>query len=269
MNLKDTARALFHGVLSPRQGVRVFGVGAAKTGTHSFAQMYADRVRSAHEQDCEHLIRLHLDAEKSGDRSELKTFLRRKDRVQSLKINASQVNIYLLDDVLEIWPDSRFVLTIRPPMSWLRSIIDDSLRRDVSDVWMRFRDYRFSTVDPLPEEEKALKDKGLHPLSGYLSYWADSIATVTHKVPADQLLVVKAETLYERSAEIAEFCGVPGGAVSKERSHAFANTTRFGVLADVPEHYLFAVAEKTCGPLMATHFPERDLKQDVSDIRAA
>ena len=133
MKLKHIVDKLTPSLLPSRSGVRVYGVGAAKTGTHSFGEMFANRVRSGHEMDSEKLIVMHLDATRGGDRRELKEFLRKRDSKRSLKIDASQVNIYLMNELLEIWPDSRFVLTIRPPMSWLRSIIDDSLRRETNE----------------------------------------------------------------------------------------------------------------------------------------
>ena len=208
MKSATNARKLISGLLSSRDGVRVFGAGAAKTGTHSFGEMFSDRVRSAHEQDCAKLISLHLDSVDSGDRRALRRFLRWRDATRKLKIDASQVNVYLIDDLLELWPDSRFVLTVRPPMTWLRSIVDDSLRRDTGQIWKRFREYRFATPGPLPPEEKALSNRGLFSLSGYLGYWADSITRVTDRVPAEQVLVLSTDSLHERSAEIADFCGI-------------------------------------------------------------
>lgn len=247
------------------RGIRVYGVGAAKTGTHSLGTMFADRVRSAHELGAQHLIRLILDA--GDDRRKIRRHLRVRDALLRLKVDASQVNIYLVDDLLALYPDSRFVLTIRPPMSWLRSIIDDSLRREISPTWMRFRHFRFDWPGPFPAEEVALEERGIFQIAGYLSYWRDAIERAVNRVPAEQLLVVKVEELEARSAEIAAFCGIPGGAVDPERAHAFVNPRRFHVLSEVPAEHLLSVAEAECGDLMRQYFPERDLAADVDAIR--
>ena len=252
--------------LRPR-GIRVYGVGAAKTGTHSLGTMFASRAASAHEADAERLIERLLAAEDRGDRAALRRYLRIRDARRRLRVDASQVNVYLLDDLLALYPDSRFVLTIRPPMAWLRSIVDDSLRRDVSKTWIRFRDYRFGRPGPFPAEEAVLEERGLFQLAGYLSYWSDAIARVTDRVPAGQLMVVRVDELAARSEEIAAFCGIPAGPLG--RTHAFANPRRFGLLSRIPAEHLMKVAEAQCGAAFRRHFPERDLGRDVHQIREA
>lgn len=265
-----TTLGLAAGPFRRRQGPRVFGVGAAKTGTHSLAALFADRVPSAHEADARRLIRLHLAREQTGDDRRLRLALRLRDRLRGLAVDASQVNLYLAADLVALFPDARFVLTLRPPLSWLRSMIDDSLRREVDPVWLRFRAYRFrpppDAAPGWPEAEEPLRAAGLHRLDGYLDHWRSAIERVQAAVPAKRLLVVRTEELGARSAEIAAFCGIGGGAATGQ-AHAFANPTRFGVLARVPEAHLLGVADRRCGALARRLFPERDLGADVAAIR--
>jgi hypothetical protein len=247
--------------------VRLYGVGAAKTGTHSLAEMFGDRVPSGHEADGQAIIVHYLDALESGDHRKLRRYLRRRDARRNLKFDVSLLNVYLLDHLMELYPDSRYVMTIRPPMSWLRSVVDDNLRREVDPAWDRFRHFRYDFPDPYPVEEAALKEAGAFQIAGYLRYWRDSITQVTDKVPAGSLFIVKTDELAARAEEIAQFCGIPGGAVPQEKSHAFANPTRFGLLSQVPEEHLLKLAREYCGALMERQFPERDLVQDVREIR--
>ncbi len=254
-------RALF----APRVGGRVFGVGAAKTGTHSLAEMFAGRVASAHERDAESLIELLLDAAESGDRSRLRRYLRLRDRARRLTIDASQVNIYLLDELEALFPGSRYVLTVRPPAAWLRSIIDDSLRRSVSPTWIRFRRYRFGDGAFAPEEE-ALRARDLFTLEGYLSYWRRSVDVVTERLPTDRLLIVETKDLAPRREEIGAFCGLPGGHAEAAAAHAFANPTRSGVLGEIDRAFLLGALERICGPLNERHFPNRPLGEQLDAV---
>ena len=241
---------------STRHGKRVFGVGAAKTGTHSLGQMFSNRVRSAHEEDIEKLIHMHLDRVQTCDDRVIRRFLARRDIVRDLKIDASHLNIYLIDDFEALFPGSLYVMTVRHPVDWLRSFIDDSLRRDTSQAFKLFRNYRFDPSRRHPPEEKPLLDRGLYTISGYLEYWRSAIEIVTEKIPGERLLSVRTEELGGRSDEIARFCGIDGGGVDEGRSKAFVNKERFGVLSEVPREYLNDRLNEICGPLLESYFPD-------------
>ncbi len=240
-----------------RKGPRVFGVGAAKTGTHSIGQMFDDRVASAHEVDVETLIYLHLHREKTGKSETLWRFLKRRDAVRNLKIDASHINLYLIDDFEALFPGSLYVMTIRHPFDWLRSFIDDSLRRDASDAFMRFRDYRFARGGVHPPEETLLKDRGLFTVAGYLDYWCAAMRAV-ERIPKDRRLVVRTDDISTRSADIAEFCGVAGGAAPSDRSKAYVNPERSGVLHQLPRAYVDAMIAEKCGELVQNYFPKHE-----------
>lgn len=239
---------------STRDGNRIFGVGAAKTGTHSIGQMFNDRVKSSHELDTELLIYLHLDREKTGKNDTLRRFLRRRDKARDLKIDVSHLYIYLVDDFEELFPNSLYILTIRYPVDWLRSFIDDSLRRDTSDAFKKFRDYRFGVGVAHPPEEKALQRRGLFTIGGYLNYWREAVESVTEKIPAERLLIVHTNKISEQTAEIARFCGIDGSKVAEERTRSFVNTERFGVLSEIPKEYLDNIVEEICGPTLERYF---------------
>ena len=65
-----------------RTGLRVFGVGAAKTGTHTLAQMFEDHVRTGHEADADALIRRFLHKAETGDAAPLHKLLRWRERLR-------------------------------------------------------------------------------------------------------------------------------------------------------------------------------------------
>jgi len=252
-----------------RVGPRIFGVGAAKTGTHTIGQMFADQVASAHEKDAERLIRLHLDRIAIGDDSKLHKYLRSRDRKRQLKIDASQINIYLLDDLETLFPNSLYILTVRPPISWLRSMIDDSLRRDTSNTWIRFRNYRFGEIADHPVEEQALADNNLHTLKGYLSYWQYSVKKTMEKLPLERRLLISTHDIGKRSNDIAEFCGIQNQQNPSLVSHAFRNPSRFGILNELDEGYLLNIVEEVIGDTARAIFsgwtPQLDLIQTKNE----
>jgi hypothetical protein len=255
-------------VLTSRPGPRVFGVGAAKTGTHTLGEMFADQVASAHEADAEALIQLHLARETGGTGTRLRARLRARDWWRKLKVDASQVNIYLIDDLEALFRGNLYVLTVRPPVDWLRSMLDDTMRRDTSATWRRFRDYRFAGHPYAPGDEP-LRERDLYPLAGYLGYWRDSIERVLNRVPRDRLIVVATHDLQTRREEIARACGIPLSPAPVAPVRAFANPQRFNVLGQMDPDRLAAAIENACGGLAARMFPEHSIAADVERVAAA
>jgi len=239
---------------SKRLGQRVFGVGAAKTGTHSLGQMFDDKVSSAHELDIERLIYMHLERVRSGNNDDIRRFLQHRDTVRELKIDASHINIYLLDDFEILFPNSLYVMTIRHPVDWLRSFIDDSMRAEASDAFKVFRQYRFYTSQKHPQEEQPLADLGLFTINSYLKYWSYAIETVTEKISNERLLILHTEQLGDRSKEIADFCGIDYSIIDDDRSKAYVNSKRFRVLSELPPGYLDNKVQEICGHLLQRHF---------------
>ena len=122
----------------------IYGVGTAKSGTHSIAAMFDDRLHTAHEAESEELIDIILAATDGhvGD-VKLDRYLLERDRRLRLDIDSSQLNVYVLGRLVVLFPSAKFILTIRNPYSWLDSFINHQLALGASERWMRLRDYRF------------------------------------------------------------------------------------------------------------------------------
>lgn len=238
-----------------RIGPRIFGVGCAKTGTHTVGAMFEGFVETAHEPDALKLIRLLLEREATGDRSTLLKFLSQRDKDLQLKVNASHINIYLIDEFEELFEDNRYVLTIREPLHWLRSFTDDSLRRDAQQEWIDFRVFRFGPPSGHPEAEAPLAEHGLFTLSGYFHYWQSAINKVRSQIPPERLMIVQTEELGPRAAEIANFAGISIGDKGPSNTHAYKNTERFGVLEAIDREYLLSTCEAAVGDTARSVLP--------------
>jgi hypothetical protein len=251
--------------LTYRRKARLYCVGAAKTGTHSIASMFDGTVRSAHEAEIDELIKKLLDhSEDRLSEVDLRCFIRRRDRQLCLDVDSSQLNFFILDHLLREFPDSLFLLTVRDCYSWLNSFINDSLRRNVSESWIKLREYRFrARACSHPLEEHALEARGLYTLDGYLSYWASHNNKVLSTVPEDRLMIVKTNEITRRAHDIADFSGLPRGSIRVEHSHSFKNPEKFQVLREIQEAHLEEKVRQFCGPLMGRFFPEIQSIQDA------
>ena len=132
---------------------RLYGIGMGKTGTNVLASMFAG-VPAAHEPEAGDVIETLLDYEAGRrDWRALRNFVVDRDRRLGLAVDVSNLNIFLVDLLLELDPQARFVLTIRDPWSWLDSIVNQYLRREPTAQWRAVADHRFgSDRDAHPPE---------------------------------------------------------------------------------------------------------------------
>lgn len=244
--------------LNYQRQCRLYCIGAAKTGTHSIASMFDHTTRSAHESDDKEIINKIFDIlEGKIKKSDVFSYLRERDKKLRLDIDSSQLNFFLLDYLLEEFPESLYLLTIRDCYSWLSSFINHSLSQSANEHWTKLREYRFQ-ADKFshPPQERILREKRLHTLDGYLSYWANHNNRVLSSVPEHRLMVVKTNEITKRAYEIASFAGLPETVVQLEHSHAYKSPMKFNVLQEIDGEYLEAKVQEHCGELMKRFFPE-------------
>lgn len=235
----------------PRK-MELIGVGAAKTGTHSVAAIFG-RYRADHEREAARLIDLICESGMLGELSpRTADYLRWRDRRLRLEVDSSQLNGPVAGLLAELRPKARFVLTVRHPRSWIESLINDSLRREITPKWHRWRELRFGGM-PYRSEDAPLESHGLYPLAGYLRYWSWHNRTVREAVPADRLLVVPTEKLSESLDELAEFVGVDPATLNHRQSRQFVGDEDFGVLSDLGEEYVAKSIDEWCGEELAAH----------------
>jgi len=237
---------------------RLYCVGAAKTGTHSIGSLFNQSVRSAHEAESAEFISTILDISQGLlNKEDISTYIKNRDKKICLDIDSSQLNFFIINYLVNEFPDALFLLTIRDCYSWLDSFINDSLRRTTSKNWVRLREQRFrSDVFSHPPEELFLKERGLYTLDGYLSYWTNHNNKVLTSVPANRLMVIKTNEITHRAYELADFAGIPRAAVKIENSHSFKNPTKFNVLQEIDQNYLEEKVQEHCSVLMQRFFPE-------------
>jgi hypothetical protein len=239
---------------------RVYGVGSAKSGTHSLVNMFSPNVRAGHEPEIFELMDalINLRQGRIND-AEFTAWIHDRDRRLALEVDSSFLNYEILDLLLQEFPDAKYVLTIRDCYSWLNSLFNHSLRRrnNKDPRWLRL-----PLLWPPPEpiihapEEQVLKENGFSTLDRQFSWWTRRIGNVMTKVPAGRLLVVRTDEITKRVFEIADFCGLPHHAVRTECSHANANPEKIGFLRQMEPAFVEAKAEKHCREFMTRFFPD-------------
>lgn len=226
--------------------------------------MFDSSVRTGHEPDSRRLINRIIGVHRGVLHTRaLREYAIASDQTLNLDINSSQLNFYLLDALLECFPDAQFLLTIRDCYSWLDSLINDSLRRHTSRHWHDMRRLRFSHRKKKPiysPEEQPLRARGLYTLDGYLAYWAFHNASVLAKVPSSRLLILKTTDISSSAVSVADFAGLPRSTIDLSKTHAFKNPVKYSILNQIDNAYLEAKVAEHCGSLMTDFFPGIDAR---------
>lgn len=242
-----------------RRRFHAYSLGGPKTGTTSIALLFEKRFRAAHEPlhagTMEHVLGALTGAK---GRDELVRYLRWRDRELYLEMESSHPTAVFVELLVELFPQSKFILTVREPRSWLDSIINQQLNGRRQRARMTSPGPRAAFFPALHEivcraghfpfasGESVLEEHGLYPLDGYLSWWAEHNRRVLEAVPRERLLVLRTESLSSEVDRIADFLGVPAAELNLSRQHSNQAAQRFGLVDRIDAELLAQKVEYHC-----------------------
>ena len=233
----------------------LYCIGAAKTGTTSLAAMFRPHYQAEHEPETLRTTRLVIDRlEGRVPREAVATALRRRDRRLNLELESAHPLVYVSDLLVELFPEARFIITIREPLSWLRSRLNYHFKVD-PPAWQPYREYfwtqRHTGYAP---EERALEHYDLCSLDTYLGQYADHYRRAFSCVPPERRLIVRTSELRRAIPEIARFAGIPPE--SLEYAHSNREPDKICPLDEIDAGFARERIWHHCGELISEHFPE-------------
>lgn len=249
--------------------IQVYVVGMPRSGTVSLYDVFKDNYRADHEPESRFLTRKVV-AYRRGRLSEadMRRYLRHRDRRLGLELDTSYLNGEVADLLVDEFPESRFILTIRDCLSWTDSMMNFLLNKPefmVNILKPHIRDHMEVQFGPPPysyaPEEQGIQKSGLHPVSAYLKYWTEHNQRVIDAVPPDRLLVLKTTDIGHSSGRIETFLGLPANSLSPT-VHSNAAPVRHSLLSGIPRAFIREQVHAHCGPLMQQYFPEKLAKLD-------
>lgn len=241
----------------------VYCIGHGKTGTHSLSDLFHGHYRATHEDDAEVLLDIIMAVATGRLSTEtFKRFLYWRDRRLLTEMDSSGLNIYFIEQLRELFPEARFILTIRDCHSWLESQINHIIARPPQNNprvdYSRFQDfhYRWQGDETHPPEERILRQYGLYTLDHFLAAYAWHNHKAFSCLPSERLLVIRTHEIRQNAARIAAFSGVPLETLQLERAHSYPAKARFDVLGQIDRDYLNGKIRQHCNGLMTEWFPE-------------
>jgi len=241
---------------------RAFNVGIAKSGTTSVAGIFSN-YRAGHEFMFPETTKAISDY-RTGviSKKEFIGFLRDRDQKGNLEMDSASFNFMYIDILAEMYPDAKFIATIRDCYSWLDSALNMFLVLDIPDWMIDYGSRSFGvhiTREMFGSRQDLLRAlPGI--LDGILGYWAYGMQFILDNLPEERSLVIKTEEISNSLDKTASFLGIPESTLVREKSHLFKATKKFNILHDMDLNLLKEKFEEHCGPLMERYFPDRSLE---------
>jgi len=245
-------------LLRPRR-FHAYSVGASKTGTTSIAQMFPDEYRTGHEHHLEETVTLiRGKMNETLSRDEILEGLRNRENQMRLELESNSLLAYLSEELAELFPEAKFILTVRDPYSWLSSNLKQHISSPYSQLpppYKEARDLRKEMYGVLPDEEfpeqeENLKGKGVWNIEACLRYWRHQNEVVLNSVPEDRLLILRTSNISSSLDRIADFLEIPASSLSREQSHVNVSQKEENLLQDIDNAYMDRLVDQYCSSMI-------------------
>lgn len=253
-------RKLFHASdLHQKRRFQAFCVGTPRSGTHSIARIFEKNFRSHHEPGMSELAEKIIQRWNAKDpRPCIHQWLKIRDLEFYLEMEASHPLNYIIEDLVNVFPEAKFILTLRDCFSWLKSETNKS-HQPREEFWKKLEAIRYGVYEyDHTLQDEILKEYGLYPICSYLNYWKEHNERIIKNIPPDRLLIIKTKEISHKLNKIADFIGVPSDKLDISNSHipGVAKADAFDVFSVVNYDYIRYQADVICGDLMSKYFPE-------------
>ena len=184
--------------------VHLIGCGMPKSGTTSVATMLAPVLRARHEFEMDQAAHVRL-REQAGEmtRADVEEWLAGRDERCNAEVDSTSFLWTWADLLPEIFPDARFVATVRHPRDWCRSLAGMLLAMDeVAEshlAWGRATTAHDTGSRPLDDPQTFL--------DAAMDYWRQSVRAIS-LLPPDRTWWCRTEDLSARADDLARWAKV-------------------------------------------------------------
>jgi Sulfotransferase domain len=248
--------------------IRAFCVGQAKSGTGSLAALLAANHRAAHEPERAQILEMIL-RESRGEVSEdaFRTYLLARDQRLNLEYDIAWANQFLIDHLLAVFPDARFIILVRNPYTWLQSICGHLVSRDIPSDVRAFLDWWFRPdLYPHTQHDQALQGIGVYSIAAFLSAWNRHITVCSQLIPPSRRLILRTDELGRSHQQLADFLQIPVDGLSISNGHINRGTSSVRIESLVDRRYLVEMVRSICNDNMACYFPEVASAEDACQL---
>ncbi len=254
MNIYNELRIRTHRIL-PRR-LHCYCIGAAKTATTSVSSMFKNNFDTCHEPDIEstnHHVINYLEGRISA--RAIRDYIVARDKRFKLEMESTHSLIYISRELAELFPSAKFVVTVREPLSWIRSRINFHFKKHPEE-WEEYRQYFWmDRTKVYAKEESSLEEHGLASLDVYLKQYAEHYQLALANLPEDRRLFVTTDHISDETSKIADFLKIKSSLIKVAHSNAEPDKAAF--IDEIDRDFLLRKVWKHCEPTIRHFFSER------------
>lgn len=244
---------------------QAYCVGVPRTGTTSVAGMFRVWYRSRHEAGSENSLKWSFDyIEGKIDRTEYERFIVRRDNDLFLEMDSSTHNFYMIPSLVRLFPQAKFLVSMRDPVSWLNSYIDYGINNRiragtnaVAPQKTRMARFRYGDLyRNYSRGEQTLKDYDMPSLEAFLFFYRQYYEAVLESIPEDRRVLFNTFEIERQAPAICAFLGISPSSLSMINSRLNRGVKKHHVLAKTDPRYLQERVDYYCGDLMKRFYPD-------------
>lgn len=217
--------------------------------------MFAQNYATQHEPDIavtNHAIIDFLEGKTSRD--DIKAFISKRDKQLGLELESTHSLAYISSELAEIFPQARFIVTVRDPWAWIHSRINFHHRIKPAE-WEEYRQYFWmDKAHHYEPQEALLKERDLAPLDVYLQQYQEHYVLLEKNLPKERCLYLKTEEVSNSLDQMTDFLGLKPGSLQNRKTNTQANKETF--ISEIDEHYLRQKVWSNCQQLITDYYPE-------------
>lgn len=236
----------FWSSMNPRS-FHAYCVGAPKTGTHSMAKIFSDYHHSSHEPTNKQLSRLIINDNTFS--VETKKYLWRRDRYLWLEMESSHLISHFVEALTDIFPKSKFILTVRHPVDWLESIVNQHMKLTFTDghISKRLRNKYHSTKKCKNNKKPDLLSDAPHHICGYLTYWNSHNIRILENIKQENLMVLKTSKISDKIDKMCDFLDVSISNINTDKTKYYQNNEKKEILDSIDKEEILKRVNLHCG----------------------
>jgi hypothetical protein len=234
--------------------MKVFCVGLFRSGTTTMSDMFDKSFQADHEFliDDEFAIVERRLAGAVSDQ-QLRAFVRARDAVRPLDVDASGIHFGLIDILVREFPEAKFILTLRSVYGWMNSCVG-KLYADFAAGWVGRAGVFVNRLECLPDHTFRLTDRTGYRscLEQMMKAWTALHRHMLAAIPSDRLLILNTETLSQKLGEIASFCGIDERLLDSRHANPGPGANFLGCF---DPNRMEELIREHCSELMAERYP--------------
>lgn len=244
-----------------KRQIHVFVTGLPKTGTVSMTGIFGN-FATRHEfmqWDTHQTVIGYIHG--SVNRDEFRAFIRERDDLGAMEVDAAHFNRHYIDISSEDYPEAKFICLIRDPFSWVSSLINYFVvpQREALHSASLPNGMPFDVPRGDMEAKRRLVEEFSENAETPISFWAEEYRRMLSLLPHDRSLILRTHEISSSLQKIADFVGIDYGLLRRDRTHLNKAPYTTDVLRQCDPDHLEALFNKHCGDLLDRFFPDYGL----------